>query len=159
MTQPIHHEDPGTVTCSRRLEWDAMHRVPGHAGPCRAYHGHRYAATLTCEGAVTPSGMIIDFGEIKRVVGAWIDDHWDHTAILWENDDDPAVQAITESNRTFARPVYFMRRPPTAEEIAKELAEVATELLSDFLIAVVEVTVAETPNCSATWRRRPDMSR
>ncbi|RME25899.1 MAG: hypothetical protein D6798_07880, partial [Deltaproteobacteria bacterium] len=30
------------VTCTRRLEWDSMHRIPRHESKCRAFHGHRY---------------------------------------------------------------------------------------------------------------------
>jgi 6-pyruvoyltetrahydropterin/6-carboxytetrahydropterin synthase len=139
------------ITCSRRLEWDALHRVPAHPGQCRAFHGHRYIAIITCTGEVRDDGMIIDFGIIKSLVGSWIDRNWDHTGILCDSDDDPAAVAIVSSNQAFGRPVYLMSRPPTAENIALELATVATTLLRDCGIDVVRIDIAETPNCSASW--------
>jgi 6-pyruvoyltetrahydropterin/6-carboxytetrahydropterin synthase len=138
-----------TITCTRRLEWDAMHRVPDHEGACRAFHGHRYAALVTCEGTPQDDGMIIDFGLVKKIIGSWIDEKWDHTALLYEGDEDPAVQAIIAANAKYGRPVYLMSRPPTAENIALELFEIASEKLSTYDLKVTSVVVYETPNCSA----------
>jgi 6-pyruvoyltetrahydropterin/6-carboxytetrahydropterin synthase len=139
------------VTCTRRLEWDAMHRVPGHLGYCRAYHGHRYVAEITCQGAIKDDGMIVDFGVVKGIVGAWIDEHWDHNAVLWRDDPDPAIPFLVETNRACGKEVYFLDRPPTAEILVAELARVAQAMLEDFDITVCKVKIFETPNCSAEW--------
>ncbi|MDP2056292.1 MAG: 6-carboxytetrahydropterin synthase, partial [Thiobacillus sp.] len=32
---------------TRRLEFDAGHRIPNHASQCRHLHGHRYALEIT----------------------------------------------------------------------------------------------------------------
>jgi 6-pyruvoyltetrahydropterin/6-carboxytetrahydropterin synthase len=141
------------LTCSRRLEWDSLHRVPGHSGACQAFHGHRYKAIVQCSGDPDEAGMIIDFGVIKEVIGSWIDDKWDHSAILWKNDNDPAVELIEKSNDKYGNPVYFMDKPPTAEYIAEELAHVSIDLLSEYDIVVNEIKIWETPNCSASWNR------
>ena len=141
-----------TITCTRRIAWDAMHRLPNHDGPCRAFHGHRYAAEFTCTAAaLNAQGMVIDFGIVKDLVGDWINDKLDHTAILSRHDDDPAVRHIIASNAASGRPVYLMDGAPTAENIARELASVATRLLAPFGVRVTRVTVWETPNCYATW--------
>ena len=78
------------ITCTRRIEWDSMHRIPLHESKCRAFHGHRYAAEITCHIAqLDDRGRVIDFGVVKQKVGGWVDDHWDHTAILMRDDPDP----------------------------------------------------------------------
>ena len=142
------------ITCTRRLEWDAMHRIPRHESKCAAFHGHRYAAEITAVApALDDRGRVVDFGVVKERVGGWIDAHWDHTAILMEGDPDPAVQAIAASNAAFGRPVYWLPLPPTAETIAEELARIATDLLADTGVTVVRVRVWETPNGSAEWTR------
>lgn len=141
------------VSCTRRLEWDAMHRVPGHHGSCRAFHGHRYVAEITCSGAVQSDGMIIDFGLIKKLVGTWIDEAWDHSALFARDDPDEICQAIARANAAYGRPVYFLDGAPTAENLAAELADVAKRLLSAHDIVVESVRLWETPNCSALWSR------
>ena len=140
------------ITCTRRLEWDAMHRIPRHESKCRAFHGHRYAAEITCLAPELDAlGRVVDFGVVKERVGGWIDQHWDHTAILMRGDPDPAAQALAEANERHGRPVYWLERAPTAEVIVAELARVAAELLADTGVTVVRIRLWETPNGSAEW--------
>lgn len=142
------------ITCTRILEWDAMHRIPNHEGKCKAFHGHRYKAEITCSASELDAlGRIIDFGVIKSLVGAWIDNNWDHTAILMRSDNSPAIGALVSANQVAGRPVYFMGAPPTAENIAIELARICDVLLAKTGVAVTTIRLWETPNCSATWTR------
>ena len=144
--------DRGRISCTRRLEWDAMHRIPGHEGNCKAYHGHRYAVEITCcAPGLDNLGRIIDFSVIKQEVGGWIDTHFDHTAIFQKDDTDEAVAAIATANERMGKPVYYLDGPPTAENVALELAKVSTALLKPYGIEVVAIRVWETPNSSATW--------
>ena len=142
------------LTCTRRLEWDAMHRIPRHESKCAAFHGHRYAAEITCHAPeLDDRGRVVDFGVVKNIVGGWIDRNWDHTALLMDGDPDPAVAVLAASNLAHGRPVYWMPVPPTAENIAAELARVAGELLAPAGVTVVSLRVWETPNGSAEWSR------
>lgn len=132
-----------------------MHRIPRHESKCAAFHGHRYAAELTCLAELDDRGRVVDFGVVKERVGGWIDAHWDHTAILMKGDPDPAVAVLATSNAAHGRPVWWMDRPPTAEVIAEELAAIAQGLLADTGVRVVRVRVWETPNGSAEWTEGP----
>jgi len=130
-----------------------MHRIPRHESSCKAYHGHRYAAEISCAAEqLDDKGRIIDFGVVKHVLGGWIDAHWDHTGILMRGDDDPACQAVAAANEAHGKPVYWLDAPPTAENIVGELARVAVNLLSPHGVEVVHIRLWETPNCSAEWR-------
>ena len=143
---------PGTITCTRVLAWDAMHRIPRHESKCAAFHGHRYSAEITCAAeSLDDRGRVVDFGVIKARVGQFIDSRWDHTALLMRGDPDPAAQVLASSNAAVGRPVYWMEAPPTAENIAAELGRIAGELLADTGVRVVSVKVWETPNCWAEW--------
>lgn len=142
------------LTCIRRLEFDAMHRVPRHESKCAAWHGHRYAAEIHCSAEqLDDRGRVIDFGVVKALVGGWIDEHWDHTAILMRGDPDPAAEVIAASNAAKGRPVYWMDVHPTAENIVAELAGVAQKLLEPKGVEVVRIRLWETPNGSAEWVR------
>lgn len=146
------------ITCTRRIEWDAMHRIPRHESRCASFHGHRYAAEITCVAdELDDRGRVVDFGVIKARVGGWVDARWDHTAILMENDPDPAAQFVAASNAVHGRPVYWMGGPPTAENIAAELGRIAQDLLEDTGVRVVRIRLWETPNATAEWE--PDGGR
>ena len=139
------------ITISRRLEWDAAHRIPGHEGACKAIHGHRYVAEIEVSGPQMDAlGRIVDFGVIKTEVGGWIDRNFDHTALF--SRADTAVAAIAELNAAMDRPVYWLDAAPTAENIAAELGRVIPDLLAPHGIQLIAVKLWETPNCWALWR-------
>ena len=135
-------------TCTRRLEFDAAHRVTRHGGKCHNLHGHRYRVELTVAGVIPEDGMILDFGLVKQIVGGWIDEHLDHGAIL-ARDDDALIALVREQGWK----LYVLDVEPTAENIAILLLGTARTLLTDHGIEVVGVEVWETPNCRATVTR------
>lgn len=168
----------GRVTCTRRLEFDAAHRVVGHEGKCAHLHGHRYAVELTAEAEMDAVGRVIDFSVLKAKVGGFIDGGWDHGMLL--NPDDHAARAAVaafdlkrydeEQQRArlgvgglapleldlhpgWTQRVYYMPPDlgnPTAENIARHLLrDVCSAVLAGTGVYVVKVVVYETPNCWA----------
>jgi len=77
------------VNCTRRLTFSAGHRVLGHEGKCQFPHGHNYAAEITAEAIrLDPIGRVVDFSVIKRVVGEWIEQNWDHAFLVNTEDTE-----------------------------------------------------------------------
>lgn len=142
------------VTATRRLEWDAAHRVMRHESKCATLHGHRYAAEIEVvahHGGLDALGRVIDFGAIKELVGAFIDEHWDHTTMVNQEDLDLIAFCAKDAVAGKRRP-YVIAGEPTAERIAIELGRVASELLAPRGIAVTRVRIWETPSCFAEWK-------
>lgn len=138
-------------SCTRVLEFDAAHRVPLHVSKCKSLHGHRYRVEVTCVAEeLSKEGFVVDFGVIKSKLGTWIDDKFDHTTLVWEDDEFMMLMAASAASMGL-KPFFVMTQPPTAEAIAKYLFEVAITLLSDDQIEVTKLTVWETPNCRAEW--------
>ncbi len=136
-----------TITCTRRIEFDAAHRVMRHESKCKYVHGHRYVveASFTADN-LDDRGRVIDFGVVKEVLGSWIDDHWDHTAILHE-DDKPLGDMLEQST---GQTVYYLPYNPTAENIARYLLEtICPKLFADKDVCCAAVRIWETPNCHA----------
>lgn len=131
------------VTCTRSIGFDAGHRVVNHESKCRTLHGHRYTAEITCYGQLDTLGRVIDFSKIKEVVGAWIDEQWDHAMILYRN--DPDLEKLQSCSGY--KPVFVMDANPTAENMAALLMRVAEGLLMPYDIKVNKVKLWETPNC------------
>jgi 6-pyruvoyltetrahydropterin/6-carboxytetrahydropterin synthase len=119
------------------------HRLLDYAGKCKNLHGHNGKAVITIE---TPGldalGMVVDFSQIKRLIGAWIDDELDHKMILHR--DDPALPEL----RRLGEPVVVLGVNPTAENIAKLIFDRAAEQG----LPVAEVTLWETETSFATYR-------
>lgn len=143
---------------TRRIEFDAAHRVVGHEGKCRFLHGHRYAAEVTARsGELDELGRVIDYSTLKEVIGGWIDENWDHRTILNENDEillDPESSMIhaeaSEIERICGRYPFIMPNGnPTAENLATVLLMTSRGLLADYPGEIIRVRIYETPNCWA----------
>jgi len=85
--------------------------------------------------------MVIDFDDIKKIVSRWIDDNLDHRMILHR--DDPVASILQK----LGEPLYLLEVNPTAENIAKLIADHATSQG----IPIAEVRLWETPRCFATY--------
>lgn len=137
-----------TITITRKLQFDAAHRVMQHESKCRNLHGHRYevAATFTAKQGLDPLGRIIDFGVIKGKLGAWLDQNWDHATVLFEQDrmlGDAIAQATGQV-------IFYLPTNPTAENMAHYLLDiVCPQLFADTEVECSAIMLHETPNCAA----------
>lgn len=135
------------ITCTRRIEFDSAHRVMEHESKCQFIHGHRYVveATFTAED-LDKQGRVIDFGQVKALLGGWVDDNWDHTAILHEADRKLGAMLAESTGQA----VYYLPYNPTAENIARYLLEeICPKLFARSNVRCVRIRVHETPNCYA----------
>ncbi len=140
------------ISCTRKLEFDAAHRVMLHESKCRHVHGHRYVveASFEAKKGLDALGRVIDFGVVKEKLGAWIDAQWDHATILNIKDKKlgDAIAAQTE------QVVYYMDENPTAETMATYLLQVVCpRLFAEEEVVCTHIRLYETPNCFAdAWK-------
>jgi 6-pyruvoyltetrahydropterin/6-carboxytetrahydropterin synthase len=142
------------LTITRKLEFDAGHRIPDHASQCRNLHGHRYTLLITLTGDLvqkegeSDNGMIMDFGDIKALANLHLVNKWDHAFIVYENDS--MVRAFLESLPDHKTVV--IDRVPTVENLAKAAFDILKDVYQDRFgrhLALTKVTLYETPNCWA----------
>lgn len=135
------------ITCTRRIEFDAGHRVMEHESKCRHLHGHRYGVEATFAAHdLDLLGRVIDFGAVREMLGSWIDAHWDHATILSDKDRELGEAIAAKTGQT----VFYLPANPTAENMAHYLfAEVCPGLFADSGARCVRIRLYETPNCYA----------
>lgn len=151
------------VTCTRKLQFCAGHRVMGHESKCSNLHGHNYLVFITAmmaqrgqEAQTDTLGRVVDFSVIKEKVGAWIDKNWDHGFILYDKDlrAQCAIDFFDENevgDRPGKQKLHLLPYNPTAENMARHLLQIVCPVLfKDSPIIVTEITLWETENCYAT---------
>ncbi len=136
---------------TRRLEFDAGHRIPNHASQCRHLHGHRYAIEITLSGEVirtegaAEEGMVMDFSDVKRVAQAVLVDHWDHAFLVYRGDRVVMdFLASMPEHKTVVLPAV-----PTAENLAAEAFRILDAAYRDTYgnqLRLQRVRLYETPN-------------
>ena len=136
---------------TRRLEFDAGHRIPNHNSQCKHLHGHRYAIEITLSGDIitaagaSEEGMVMDFSDVKHIAKERVVDVWDHAFLVYRGD-----KAVLDFLNTLpGHKTVVMDVIPTAENLAK----VAFELLHDAYrdtfgnhLRLERVRLFETPN-------------
>lgn len=144
---------------TRRLEFDAGHRIPDHQSQCRHLHGHRYVLEITLSGEVMQTsgvptcGMVMDFSEVKRLAQTHLVELWDHAFLVWQGDRLVLdLLAQIPDHKTVVLPLV-----PTAEN----LAQLAFDILMPIYAAnyqnklqLQRVRLYETPNCWADAERQ-----
>jgi len=142
------------IHVTRRLEFDAGHRIPDHHSLCRNLHGHRYALEVTLEGAVMQApgqshdGMLMDFSKIKAIAHEHIVALWDHAFLVYAGDH--VVRSLLDTlpeHKTVVLDCIL-----TAENLARAAFETLAPQYQRYYgneLRLVKVRLYETPNCWA----------
>ena len=136
---------------TRRLEFDAGHRIPSHNGQCRHLHGHRYAIEITLSGDVitadglSEQGMVMDYSEVKRIAREQLVDAWDHAFLAYRGD-----RAVLDFlNSLPEHKTVVLDAPPTAENLAMFAFKLLDSAYRDAYgnsLLLERVRIYETPN-------------
>lgn len=139
---------------TRRLEFDAGHRIPDHQSQCRHLHGHRYAIEITLSGEViekegdAANGMVMDFSQVKDIARQHVVDAWDHAFLAYAGD-----RAVVEFLASMpGHKTVVLDRVPTAENLARLAFEILDAAYRDTYgnhLRLARVRLYETPNCWA----------
>ncbi|MCB9799482.1 MAG: 6-carboxytetrahydropterin synthase [Candidatus Omnitrophica bacterium] len=132
-------------TVIREIHFSYAHRLMFHPGKCAHLHGHNGVVHIEISSPdLDDQAMVVDFDQIRRTIGEWLDEHLDHRTILWEKD------VLAGVLKNAGEPVVLMREHPTAEALARWIYEEAQKLG----LAVSSVKIWETPNSCAGYSSR-----
>ena len=128
------------------------HALWGYDGLCKNIHGHSYILKVTVSGKpiddpdALKEGMVIDFGDLKKVAKKHIVDVFDHCVVL--NKKAP-VEKFVGVEEMFDRKIYTDFQP-TAENLVIYFADILVkELTSD--VKLESVVLFETANSYVEW--------
>ena len=139
---------------TRRLEFDAGHRIPDHKSQCRNLHGHRYVLAITLQGELiqapgaSSNGMVMDFSDIKDIAREKVVNLWDHAFLVYAGDRAVVDFLATLPNHK----TVVLDRIPTAENLARiafELLDPAYQACYGHQLRLKRIRLYETPNCWA----------
>jgi 6-pyruvoyltetrahydropterin/6-carboxytetrahydropterin synthase len=141
-----------TVRVTKIFRFEMAHALWGYDGLCKNIHGHSYVLKVTVAGTPISDpdsrklGMVIDFGDLKRVVNKHIVDVFDHSLIL---SDKAPVEMFADMKDMFDRRTWFDFQP-TAENLVIHFAG----LLKDKFppeVKLHSLRLYETVNSYAEW--------
>ena len=141
-----------TIRVTKEFSFETAHALWNYDGPCRNIHGHSYRLFVTVIGKPVENqdnpknGMVIDFGDLKKIVTREIVGLFDHTVVVRRK---VAEERLGDLNRIFGN-VLVVDYQPTCENL---VADIAVRLIP-FLPSTVKLhslRLFETATSYAEW--------
>jgi 6-pyruvoyltetrahydropterin/6-carboxytetrahydropterin synthase len=141
------------IRITKQFSFETGHALYGYDGKCKNVHGHSYKLSVTVSG--TPIldeshvkfGMVIDFGDLKKIVKEEIVDQFDHATVF--NQNTPHVELANElKNR--GHHVILVDYQPTSENMVIDFAaRIKNRLPHD--VELHSLKLQETESSFAEW--------
>ena len=141
------------IRITKQFSFETGHALYGYDGKCRNVHGHSYKLSVTVIGKPISNtenvkyGMVIDFGDLKKIVKGEIVDVFDHATVF--NKNTPHVELAKElSDR--GHNVLLVNYQPTSEMMVIDFAEKIKLRLPEN-IQLHSLKLQETATSYAEW--------
>lgn len=141
------------IRITKQFSFETGHALWGYDGKCRNVHGHSYNLYVTVIGQpiTDPShvkhGMVIDFGDLKKIVKEEIVEVLDHATVF--NKNTPHVELAKELQDR-GHNVLLVDYQPTSEMMVIDFAEKIAKRLPDG-IKLHSLKLQETATSFAEW--------
>lgn len=141
------------IRITKQFSFETGHALYGYDGKCRNVHGHSYKLSVTVIGKpITDNknvkfGMVIDFGDLKKIVKAEIVDKFDHATVF--NKNTPHIE-LAEELKTRGHHVILVDYQPTSENMVVDFSEKIKKHLPDH-IKLHSLKLQETETSFAEW--------
>ena len=140
------------IRITKEFSFEAAHMLKGYDGLCKNIHGHSYRLAVTVMGQANSEkdspklGMVMDFGDLKRIVYENIINVYDHALVANESENSTKKQHLKAGTEK----VIFTTFQPTCENMVSEFARIMIEKLPVHL-KLYSLRLYETANSYAEW--------
>ncbi|MCH4822388.1 6-carboxytetrahydropterin synthase [Gramella lutea] len=141
------------IRITKQFSFETGHALYGYDGKCRNVHGHSYKLSVTVIGQpITDSdnvkfGMVIDFGDLKKIVKTEIVDQFDHATVF--NKNTPHVE-LAEELKSRGHHVILVNYQPTSENMVIDFSKKIKKHLPSH-IKLHSLKLQETETSFAEW--------
>lgn len=141
------------IRITKQFSFETGHALYGYDGKCRNVHGHSYKLSVTVIGTPISDnnhvkyGMVIDFGDLKKIVKEEIVDVFDHATVFNKNTPHRELAEELESR---GHNVLLANYQPTSEMMALDFANKIKKRLPEN-IQLYALKLQETETSYAEW--------
>ena len=141
------------IRITKQFSFETGHALYGYDGKCKNVHGHSYKLDVTVIGQpITDTtnvkyGMVIDFGDLKKIVKQEIVNVFDHATVF--NKNTPHVELANEL-LSRGHNVLLVDYQPTSEMMVIDFASKIKKHLPE-TIKLYSLKLQETATSYAEW--------
>uniref|UniRef100_UPI004056B389 6-pyruvoyl trahydropterin synthase family protein n=1 Tax=Alistipes sp. TaxID=1872444 RepID=UPI004056B389 len=141
------------IRLTKEFSFESAHALDGYDGLCREIHGHSYRLFVTIKGEPSQceenpkQGMVMDFGDLKRIVNSEIIERLDHSFVLRNSEQN------AELRRAFSakfEKIVLVDYQPTCENMLADFAERLRRRLPEG-VELHSLRLHETATSYAEW--------
>ena len=142
-----------TIRITKQFTFEAGHALYGYDGKCKNVHGHSYKLYVTVTGKPISEtnhvklGMVIDFGDLKKIVKDKIVNIFDHATVF--NKNTPHIELAKEL-KDREHNVILVDYQPTTEMMIIDFANIIMSELPSH-IQLHSLKLQETDSSYAEW--------
>ncbi len=141
------------IRITKIFTFETAHVLYNYDGKCKNMHGHSYKLFVTVKGNPindinnVKNGMVVDFGDIKKIVKEEIVDVWDHAVLL--NALTPHKE-LGEDLAQKGHKVIYCNYQPTCENMLYDIAKKINNKLPSH-VQLAYLKLHETENSYGEW--------
>jgi 6-pyruvoyltetrahydropterin/6-carboxytetrahydropterin synthase len=141
------------VRVTKEFTFEMAHALLGYDGSCKFVHGHSYGLSVTVIGKPIENtsdpklGMVIDFGDLKRIVNYTVVDVFDHALVL---NNKTLHEHLKESKDLFDKLILVNYQPTSENLVADFAARISQDLPVD--LKLFSLKLRETATSFAEWQ-------
>lgn len=143
------------IRITKQFTFETGHALYGYDGKCKNVHGHSYKLSVTVIGQPISDttnvkfGMVIDFGDLKKIVKEDIVDVFDHATVF--NKNTPHIELANELKQR-GHHVILVDYQPTSENMVIDFAVKIKSRLPKS-IQLHSLKLQETETSFAEWHQ------
>ena len=141
------------IRVTKQFTFETGHALYGYDGKCKNIHGHSYKLSVTVIGRPisdknhTKYGMVIDFGDLKKIVKEEVVDPFDHATVFDKN--TPHVD-LANTLKAQGHKVILANYQPTCENMVNDFAGLIMKRLPKD-VRLFSLKLRETETAFAEW--------
>ena len=139
------------IRLTKEFSFESAHALDGYDGLCREIHGHSYRLFVTikgepsCEENDPKLGMVMDFGDLKRIVNREIVNRLDHSFTIRRTEQNGELIEMLQRHYTNIHVVDYQ---PTSENMLIDMAARLTPVMPEG-VRLCKLTLYETATSKA----------
>ncbi len=140
------------IKITKQFSFEMAHALRNYDGLCRNIHGHSYKMDITLAGqplqdeSSPKNGMVMDFGDLKRLVNEEVISLLDHALVLNAKTDAQLIDTLKQNYEKIVT-VDFQ---PTTENLLIFISEKIKKRLP-VTVKLCRIRLRETDTSYADW--------
>lgn len=140
------------IKITKQFSFEMAHALRNYDGLCRNIHGHSYKMDITLAGqplhdeSSPKNGMVMDFGDLKRLVNEEIISLFDHALVLNAKTDAQLIDVLKQNYEK----IVTVEFQPTTENLLNFIADKLKKRLPE-TVKLCRIRLRETDTSYADW--------